>query len=68
MSSELKQMYELGLLDASAYVLLIVKTHGTAGWKSTFKVKDFARKGNLQSNLLQCCLKTEDTWPARLGN
>jgi len=47
MSSELKQMYELGLLDASAYVLLIVKTHGTAGWKSTFKVKDFCQEGGI---------------------
>lgn len=41
MSSELKEMYQAGLLDAPAYVLLIVKTQRAAGWKWTFKVKDF---------------------------
>lgn len=50
MSSELKQMYEVGLLDASAYVLLIVKTYGTAGWKSTFKVKDFCKEWGISKS------------------
>ena len=44
MSPELKQLYELKWLDAAAYILLIVKTQRAAGWKWTFKVKDFCKE------------------------
>lgn len=44
MGSELKKMYAMGLLDAPAYILLIVKSHGKAGWKWTFTVKDFCQE------------------------
>ena len=44
MSSQLRQMYEAKLLDAPAYILLIVQCHGAAGWKWTFKVKDFCKE------------------------
>lgn len=44
MTPELKQLYELKLLDAPAYILLIVKTRRAAGWKWTFKVKDFCQE------------------------
>lgn len=44
MSHELRQLYKLKLLDASAYVLLIVKCQRAEGWKWTFKVKDFCRE------------------------
>lgn len=44
MGSELRQMYEAKLLDAPAYVLLIVKTQRAAGWKWTFKIKDFCEE------------------------
>ena len=44
MSPELKEMYEAKLLDAPAYILLIVKTQRASGWKWTFKVKDFCKE------------------------
>ncbi len=47
MSPELKEMYELKLLDAPAYILLIVKTQRAAGWKWTFKVRDFCKEWGL---------------------
>ena len=44
MTPELRQLYELKLLDAPAYILLIVKAQRAAGWRWTFKVKDFCKK------------------------
>lgn len=47
MTPELRQLYELKLLDAPAYILLIVKTQRAAGWRWTFKVKDFCQEWGL---------------------
>jgi hypothetical protein len=43
-------MYSLKLLDTPAYVLLIVQTHGAAGWKWTFKVKDFCQEWGISKS------------------
>jgi hypothetical protein len=40
-SEELKQAYRAKDINARRYILWIVKTHGKAGWKWTFTVKDF---------------------------
>jgi hypothetical protein len=50
MPSQLREMYSLKLLDAPAYVLLIVQTHGAAGWKWTFKVKDFCQEWGISKS------------------
>jgi hypothetical protein len=50
MASQLREMYSLKLLDAPAYVLLIVQTHGAAGWKWTFKVKDFCQEWGISKS------------------
>ncbi len=50
MSSQLREMYSLKLLDTPAYVLLIVQTHGAAGWKWTFKVKDFCQEWGISKS------------------
>lgn len=44
MSSEVKQLYQLKLLDAPTYILWIIKTSRAPGWKWTFKVKDFCKE------------------------
>jgi hypothetical protein len=50
MPSQLREMYSLKLLDTPAYVLLIVQTHGAAGWKWTFKVKDFCQEWGISKS------------------
>lgn len=41
--SELREWWALKLVDAPIYILCIVKIHGAAGWKWTFKPKDFCK-------------------------
>ena len=44
---ELRKLWALKLLDASAYILFIVRVHGAAGWKWSFKIKDFCSSWNV---------------------
>jgi hypothetical protein len=40
-AEELKQAYKAGDINASRYILWIVKTHGKAGWKWSFTAREF---------------------------
>ena len=44
---ECRTFYTEDLVDAAGYILLIVKCHGAAGWKWSFKVKDFCKEWNI---------------------
>lgn len=45
--SALRSLYETGLLDASGYVLLLVKSLRAAGWKLTINVAKFCEEWGL---------------------
>lgn len=40
---ECRQMYASNLIDAAGYILLIIKTHGAAGWKWGVSAREFCR-------------------------
>jgi hypothetical protein len=40
---EARRLYTLKILDATSYLLAIIKTHGAAGWRWSFKVDDFCQ-------------------------
>ena len=55
---EAQQLRKAKVLDATAYLLAIVKAHGAAGWKWAVDVKDFCKQWDIKERTFYRALST----------
>jgi hypothetical protein len=55
--AECRQMYASRLIDTSGYILLIIKTHGAAGWKWGISAREFCREWGIKIRTFYVAIK-----------
>ena len=55
-NEEARRLFEMGVFNATTYLLAIVKSHGGAGWKWSFRVADFCKEYGFQRSTFYCAL------------
>jgi len=54
---ECREMYASNLIDAAGYILLIIKTHGAAGWKWGISAREFCLEWGIKIRTFYVAIK-----------